>query len=300
MNEQQRHEEKQQQGFPFLALPAELQLSALAWLAAPLVANNDNPGGSHDLFHCHLVCKHFSQLLQNEYFWQRALHQASGVVGAAASCCSLPDDVHSWKELYQLQFNHLEAAPGSEELLSIDNRKQSVTLKKERERTASEAILGSHFFHVRAYASRSWHSDKQQQHKGKHYWEVRFDWLKSQTFVGVLPASACNTYSGIVGYTSNPGWSITPYTGKIQGNRGQDSTPSPPGFRCLDAGEVLGICLDIDNGRLDYWRNGEYLTGLQAESIKHNGPYRAAISLLKKGEKATFHFNAKMPASIPQ
>ncbi|KAL6058256.1 hypothetical protein QOT17_014990 [Balamuthia mandrillaris] len=285
------NEEKQEHHFPFLALPAELQLNALVWLAPLVVANNDNTGradnsGRNDLFHCHLVCKHFSQLLQNDYFWQRVL-QTSGLVGEA-SCYSLPEDVRSWKELYQLQFNHLEAAPGSDELLCIDNRKQSVTVLNERDLTGSEAILGQHYYHIRAYASRSWHS-------GKHYWEVHFDCLKNQTFVGVLPASACNTYSGIIGYSSNPGWSIIPYTGQIKGNRGQDSAPSPPRFRFLSDGEVLGICLDIDNGRLDYWRNGEYLTGLQAESIKHNGPYRAAISLMKKGEKATFNFNAKMP-----
>ncbi|KAL6046878.1 hypothetical protein QOT17_021973 [Balamuthia mandrillaris] len=276
MNTQQ-HEEKHR--FPFLELPAELQLNTLVWLAPLAVAadNNRTGSGSNDLFHCHLVCKQFLRLLQNDYFWRSVL-QTSGVV--EASCSSLPEDVHSWKELYQLQFIHLEAAPGSEELLRIDNRKQSVT------------IIGKHYYHTRVYASRSWHS-------GKHYWEVHFNRLKSQTFAGVLPASACNTYSGIIGYSSNPGWSIIPYTGEIRGNRGQDSTPPPAGFRGLSDGEVLGICLDIDNGRLDYWRNGEYLTGLQAESIKRNGPYRAAVSLMKKGEKATFNFNAKMNVSIP-
>ncbi|KAL6047372.1 hypothetical protein QOT17_021664 [Balamuthia mandrillaris] len=197
------------QPFPFLELPSELQLNALLWLA-PLVGNhehnNNNSNDAHcgasgkDLFHCHLVCKRFLEMLRGDYFWQTVL-QTCGVV--EEGCSSLPNDVHSWKEFYQLQFNHLEAA-----------------------------------------------------------WQ------------------ACNKYSGIVGYSSEP-----------------DSTPPPPHFQWFKDSNVIGICLDIDAGRLDYWYNGTYLTGLKAESIKQNGPYRAAVSLMKQGEKATFNFYARMPTT---
>ncbi|KAL6058257.1 hypothetical protein QOT17_014991 [Balamuthia mandrillaris] len=264
--------------FPFLALPSELQLNTLVWLA-PLVANQNNNGAlensGKDLFHCHLVCKQFLEVLQQERFWQMVL-QTSSVV--EEGCSSLPHDVHSWKQLYQLQFIHLEAAAGSEKYLRIDNRRRSVT------------ITGTHSYHTRVYASCDWYS-------GRHYWEVMMDHVDTQVFAGVLPSKACNTHNGIIGHSSEPGWSIIPYTGEIKGNCGSDRHPPPSHFQWFKDGNVIGICLDIDEGRLDYWYNGVYLTGIQKESIKQNGPYRAAVSLMKQGEKATFNFYARMPTT---
>ncbi|KAL6049881.1 hypothetical protein QOT17_020155 [Balamuthia mandrillaris] len=172
-------------------------------------------------------------------------------------------------------------AQGGEELLRIDNRKRSVTL------------TGNHEYHTRAYSSRDWHS-------GKHYWEVTYDHTKEQIFAGVLPSKACNTHIGIIGHFGE-GWSIVPYTGVLTGHRGKDHRQwtAKPSFEWIRNGDVVGICLNIDEGRLDYWRNGQYLTGLQSESIKQLGPYRAAVSLMLKEEKVTFNFNAPMRVSIP-
>ncbi|KAL6069094.1 hypothetical protein QOT17_007819 [Balamuthia mandrillaris] len=289
--------------FPFLELPRELQLSTLLWLA-PLVAS-ENGDGDRDLFHCHLVCKQFLEVLREDHFWQ-ALLQMGGAV-AEGSGSSLPEDVQSWKQLYQLQFIHVEVAQGGEELLRIDNRKRSVTL------------IGNHEYHTRVYASRDWHS-------GKHYWEVTYDHTKEQIFAGVLPSKACNTHIGIIGHFGD-GWSIVPYTGVINGHRGKDHRQwtAKTSFEWIRNGDVVGICLNIDEGfcffvstsvlvcflfgwqrlskqttgRLDYWRNGQYMTGLQSESIKQLGPYRAAVSLMFKEEKVTFNFNAPMRVSIP-
>ncbi|KAL6051313.1 hypothetical protein QOT17_019250 [Balamuthia mandrillaris] len=265
--------------FPFLELPSELQRNTLLWLV-PLTTsrNNDSnnePKHGRDLFHCHLVCKRFWQMLQQDYFWQTVL-QMSGVVEEGSS---LPHDVQSWKELYQLQYIHLVATEDSDDLLCIDNWKRTVTL------------VGKHLYHTRLYSSHNWFS-------GRHYWEVTIDYTANQIYIGVLPSEACNTNNGLIGDAYEPGWSIKPFTGEIKGSRGKDVQPPPQPFEWFRQGDVIGVCLDIDAGRLDYWHNGVYLTGLQAESIKHNGPYRAAISLMMPGEKATFNF-AKMPSNVP-
>ncbi|KAL6055445.1 SPRY domain-containing SOCS box protein 3 [Balamuthia mandrillaris] len=267
--------------FPFLELPRELQLNTLVWLVPLVTSHNNNnttePNDGKDLYHCHLVCKRFRQVLQQDYFWQTVL-QMSGVV--EEGCSSLPDGVHSWKELYQLQYIHLVAEEDSDDLLRIDNWKRTVTL------------VGKHLYHTRLYGSRNWFS-------GLHYWEVTIDYTDNQIYIGVLPSEACNTNNGLIGGAHYSGWSITPYTGEIKGNHGKDVQPPPKNFRWFHQGDVIGVCLDIDAGRLDYWYNGEYLTGLQAESIKHQKPYRAAISLMNPGEKVTFTFCAKMPSNIP-
>ncbi|KAL6068661.1 hypothetical protein QOT17_008079 [Balamuthia mandrillaris] len=266
--------------FPFLELPSELQLHTLVWLA-PLAVRSTTNGSKNinkDLFHCHLVCKHFAQLLRRDYFWQMVL-QTSGVVEEGFP--SLPHDVQTWKELYQLQFIHLEVANGSDKYLRLEDKKLTVT------------VTGTHYNHFRVYASRDWHS-------GKHYWEAKFNHINAQIFVGVLPSKICNTYTGIIGHSTSEGWSIIPYTGEIRGNHGKDSKPPLQGFQWFKEGDVLGVCLDIDAGKLDYWCNGVYLTGLQKETIKQNGPYRAAVSLMNDKESVTFNFNARVPASAMQ
>ncbi|KAL6047374.1 hypothetical protein QOT17_021666 [Balamuthia mandrillaris] len=205
---------------PFLELPSELQLNMLARLVS------DTHGGGNELFHCHLVCKRFLEILKEEHFWQTVLQ----MLGVVDGCSALPDDVQSWKQLYQLEYIHLETTKDNKDLLRLDDRKRTVTL------------TGTHEWHTRVYSSRDWYS-------GRHYWEVAMDHLDDQIYVGVLPSDDCfDDCGGIIGDKYQPGWSITPFTGEVIGNYGQDQTQPPKDFEWFKSGDIIGICLDIDSG----------------------------------------------------
>ncbi|KAL6042509.1 hypothetical protein QOT17_005396 [Balamuthia mandrillaris] len=264
--------------FPFLALPLELQVEVVSWVA--------KQGTGQDLLHCFLVSKAFGRSLTVDVFWRNlcvALFPDFTGEEKELEVYKLPDGRIAWKAVCQSQIMHIEHPPDvlnsiKEKSLEVDSSKLTVTKK-----------LGN-WRHCRVISSRTWCS-------GKHYWEATINYTRDQIFLGIVPHNVEGNVHGIVGH-SNPGWCLIPYTGVILGNSSEDRTnPQPAGYEWVKAGDVIGMFLDIDAGHLEYWRNGKYLAGIHnMKSIQTQGPYYAAVSLMHEGESVTFNF---FPSSRP-
>ncbi|KAL6066165.1 hypothetical protein QOT17_009757 [Balamuthia mandrillaris] len=265
--------------FPFGDLPMELQVECLKWLGPP------GPDWLHYCLANRLTC----QLCHDPTLWHHfcdlrgirmPIEEEEEGEGEGEEEEEEPAG-ESWKSLYLSNLNHL--------VLFEDNKEGSLALSANK-RTVTQHSSGNG--HCKCRSANQWTS-------GQHYFEVTIDKTHQQIFIGILPVSKATSSNSIVGHSSDPGWSVIPYTCYLLGNYGKQQVPPKELARDtrFENGDVIGIYLDIDAGHLFYYRNKKYFVGLKdCDDIRQQKPYYAAVSLLLNEEQVTFSF----PAIIPE
>jgi hypothetical protein len=127
--------------------------------------------------------------------------------------------------------------------------------------------------------------------EGKHYWEVE---LLSRDVGNIMPGiSRPNLNPTGVYYGSDNGWFIGAYSGSLWGNgKCHDNKAGP-----YKQGDRVGVLLDLDNGSLRFFKNGEqHGPGYPAGSV--TGPVVHAVQMSNNGEILRLLPNAEAPAGV--
>ncbi|KAL6055366.1 hypothetical protein QOT17_016816 [Balamuthia mandrillaris] len=262
-------EETKKTCFPFADLPVELQVESLKWLGLP----------GRDWLHCCLASSAMHRLSHEPTLW----HHFCALQGIDVAEEGVALESSDWKALYLSKQNHL--------VLFEDTGLQTLVLSANKLTVTKHG--GGHG-HVKCRSARQWKS-------GKHYFEVTVDNTNQQIFIGILPVANAISSRSIVGHSTDPGWSVIPYTCVLLGNYSKQHV-QPVGVAAHTRfvnGDVIGVYLDVDAGHLLYFRNGTYFVGLcDCADIRAQKPHYAAVSLLCSGEQVTFSFPPFIPESV--
>ncbi|KAL6053247.1 negative regulation of SNARE complex assembly [Balamuthia mandrillaris] len=295
--------------FPFGDLPMELQVECLKWLGPP----------GPDWLHCCLANRLTCQLCHDPTLWHHFCdlrgirmpeeeEEEEKEEGGGGEKEEEPAG-ESWKNLYLSNCSCFGAfflyflyyycfklffclvAKVNHLVLFGDNKEGSLSLSANQRTVTQHSSSNGH---CKCRSANQWTS-------GKHYFEVTIDKTHQQIFIGILPVSKATSSNSIVGHSSDPGWSVIPYTCYLLGNYGKQRVP-PEGLARdtrFENGDVIGIYLDVDAGHLFYFRNKKYFVGLKGcDDIRQQQPYYAAVSLLLNEEQVTFSFPAVIPEFV--
>jgi hypothetical protein len=129
--------------------------------------------------------------------------------------------------------------------------------------------------------------------EGKHYWEVE---LLSKN-VGAIFIGISRPNLDPTGYYCDrectDGWLISAINGFLYGNGKQRDDYAG----AHKQGDRVGVLLDLDNGSLRFFKNGEqHGPGYAAGSV--TGPVVAAVQLYRKDSSVRLLPNAAVPADV--
>lgn len=118
---------------------------------------------------------------------------------------------------------------------------------------------------------------------GKWYWEVRLDAGVNNIFIGV----SNKLFSVSSGSVSDANWKS--YYGSVARKYPEATTYGTT----ISVGNIIGVALDLDNGTLEFYKNGVSM-GISHTNIKELGEvYPTLRSWLASSKTVTFNFGAK-------
>jgi hypothetical protein len=131
--------------------------------------------------------------------------------------------------------------------------------------------------------------------EGRHYWEVE---LLSKRFGGIYVGISRPNLAPVGDYLfrdCTDGWFIDASYGALYGN-GKEGNNFANSY---DQGDRVGVLLDLNNGSLLFFKNGEQNgPGYTAGSL--TGPLVAAVELRVQCDKVRLHADVAFPAGHAQ
>jgi hypothetical protein len=113
---------------------------------------------------------------------------------------------------------------------------------------------------------------------GKWYWEVKFDSGNSSTWIGIS-----NKYYPVTLSSSNSNWR------SYYGNNGTKHPENTPYGSAWVVGDIIGVALDLDNGTLEFYKNGSSM-GISHTNINELGEAYPTIGVNGNVKTNTFNF----------
>ena len=126
--------------------------------------------------------------------------------------------------------------------------------------------------------------------QGKWYVECKVGNVgaASQFYVGVIKNRQTTTFNTSLGYISNNGYGYYAASGNIV-NNGSDLSTSGASYT---TGDIIGIALDLDNGTLDFYKNGS-AQGSQVTSLDTTADWQFTNNAL---QNAIWNWNFGSPS----
>ncbi|KAL6065208.1 hypothetical protein QOT17_010402 [Balamuthia mandrillaris] len=267
----------------FLGLPPELQLECLKWVWG------DVPG--RDWFNCCLTCRTICQLGHDDLLWRHFCNKKGLSFTIPAMGEPIVEGADSqWKLLYKDSEQHVIVFHPDK-----NNWMSSVDLFL----SPDKLTVSKQFGFVTNWRCRSrfpWFS-------GIHYFEVTPTNADALFLVSLLPVSVAQkgnpAYSPLVG-KNTLGWSLHPAAESLIGDVGAVAVRFSERIK-WEAGHVIGVYLDVDEGHLLYFWDQHFLVGVTNNlSIRAHKPYYASVNLSRRGVEVKFNFSSPMPPLVRQ